>query len=528
MRSFKQLRAPVVSLVIAAAALLGGLPTASAAAEPATVAELVESVRAYRAGRETAILEELAGLLEIPNVAAGQDAAPTEQIRRNAAHLVAMLERRGIEARTLDVEGGSPAVFGHLRVPDAERTVVLYAHYDGQPVDPSEWASPPWTPTLRDKPLEDGGREVPMSGPLDGEWRLYARSASDDKGPIVAMLAAVDALAAAGVAPSVDVKFFFEGEEEAGSPHLEELLRRHQELLAADLWLFCDGPVHQSRRMQAVFGVRGVVSLELTLYGAMRPLHSGHYGNWAPNPIAGLVELLAGLRNADGRILVPGFYQDAETLSRYERGALLSLPEIEPRLLAELGLAYTEGSETRLAQRLMLPALNYRGLRAGAVGKEATNAIPTEASVSIDFRLVPDQTPERVRSQIETHLRNQRYHLVEEPPDLDTRRRHARIVRLEWGPGYPAARTPMELPLAQSVLKILSEATGGQTLAVPTLGGSLPLYLFEEILDAPLIVVPIVNHDNNQHAADENLRLQNLWDGIEVYASLIAWLGRGE
>jgi acetylornithine deacetylase/succinyl-diaminopimelate desuccinylase-like protein len=364
---------------------------------------------------------------------------------------------------------------------------------------------------------------------VDPEWRLYARAAGDDKAPLSALFAALAALREAGLRPTSNLVFFFEGEEEAGSPHLRSYLERYRDRLAdVDLWLFLDGPSHPSGRPQIAYGVRGMTELELTVYGPLRPLHSGHYGNWAPNPIAGLVELLAGLRNADGRILVPGFYQDAETLSRYERGALLSLPEIEPRLLAELGLAYTEGSETRLAQRIMLPALNYRGLRAGAVGEEATNAIPTEATVSIDFRLVPNQTPEGVRSQIETHLRNQRYHLVEEPPDLDTRRRHARIVRLEWGPGYPAARTPMELPLAQSVLKILSEATGGQTLAVPTLGGSLPLYLFEEILDAPLIVVPIVNHDNNQHAADENLRLQNLWDGIEVYASLIAWLGRGE
>ncbi|MEE8524063.1 MAG: M20/M25/M40 family metallo-hydrolase [Thermoanaerobaculia bacterium] len=509
--------------VAATTATLCWLSPAPTIAEPTTIGELVETVRSYRLGHETAILEELSRLLEIPNVA-----ADTKNIRRNAEHLVGMLERRGIEARILEVEGGSPAVFGHLRVPGAERTVVLYAHYDGQPVEPDAWASPPWTPTLRDKPLADGGREVPATGPLDGEWRLYARSASDDKGPIVAMLAAVDALAAAGVAPSVDVKFFFEGEEEAGSPHLAELLRRNQELLTADLWLFCDGPVHQSRRPQVVFGVRGVVSLEITFYGAVRTLHSGHYGNWAPNPIAGLVELLGGLRNADGQILVPGFYQDLQTVSRFERAALRSLPEIEPRLIAELGLAYTEGTETRLAQRIMLPALNFRGIRSGAVGAEAKNAIPTEATASIDFRLVPNQTPERVRTLVEAHLKNQRYHLVEDAPDIDTRRRHARIVRLEWGHGYPAARTPLELPLSQSVLRISSEATGGKMLAVPTFGGSLPLYLFEEILETPLIVVPIVNHDNNQHAPDENLRLQNLWDGIEIYASLLAWLGRAE
>ncbi len=505
------------------AAALFCVPAAAVGEVPATIAELVENVRSYRADHEAAIFEELSTLLEIPNVA-----ADTVNVRRNAKHLVGMLERRGAEARILEVEGASPAVYGHLRVPGAEGTVVFYAHYDGQPVSPDEWSSPPWKPTLRDRPVEHGGKVIQPTAPFDAESRLYARAASDDKGPIVAMLAALDALAAAGVSPSVNLKFFFEGEEEAGSPYLAEILRHYRELLAADLWLFCDGPVHQSRRQQVVFGVRGVVPLEITMYGATRTLHSGHYGNWSPNPIAGLVELLSGLRTVDGRILVPDFYQDVAALSRFERVALRRLPEVEPALLAELGLAESEGKDPRLARRIMLPGLNLRGIRSGAVGAEAKNAIPTEATASIDFRLVPNQTPKRVRAQVESHLRAQGYHLVDEPPDLETRRQHARIVRLEWSAGYPAARTPLDLPLSQKVLSITGEATGGTVLAVPTLGGSLPLYLFEEILETPLIVVPIANHDNNQHAPDENLRLQNLWDGIEVYASLMAWLGREE
>src|SRR5207302_1123601 len=162
--------------------------------------------------------------------------------------------------------------------------VVFYAHYDGQPVDPAQWKTPPWRPAL----FDPSGKELSLAGeePLPDEARLYGRSTSDDKGAIVAMLAALDALRAAGAAPSIDLKFHFEGEEEAGSPHLAASLERNRGLLAADGWIFCDGPVHQSRRMQVVYGARGILPFELTVYGAARPPHDGHYGNWAPNPAA--------------------------------------------------------------------------------------------------------------------------------------------------------------------------------------------------------------------------------------------------
>jgi acetylornithine deacetylase/succinyl-diaminopimelate desuccinylase-like protein len=275
-------------------------------------AELGAKVNAYTEAHARDILGELVELLVLPNVA-----SDSAGIRRNAAFLVAALERRGVQARLLESPGSPPAVYGELPAPGSRRTLVLYAHYDGQPVIAAEWKSDPWKPVLRDSPLEGGGRELPLASiaapslgkpaALD-ERRLYARSASDDKAPIVAMLAALDAIRAAGLQPSVGLKFFFEGEEEAGSPHLRELVHRHAAVLTADAWLFCDGPVHQNRRQLVYFGVRGQVDLEMTVYGPARALHSGHYGNWAPNPIGLLTNLLASMRNAVGRVLIAGFY----------------------------------------------------------------------------------------------------------------------------------------------------------------------------------------------------------------------------
>ncbi len=521
----------VVCLLVVALALAGG----EAPAGPPPPAALRDAVRAWRAAHEKAIVGELVDFLALPNLAADRAA-----MEANARQLVAMLERRGIAARVLRTGEAPPTVYGELAGhPDgrrgrdaggARRTVVFYAHVDGQPADPAQWRSQPFVPVLRAGPLTPGGepaREVDLAavaGPLDPEWRLFARSASDDKGPIVGMLAALDALRAAGVEPSVNLKFFFEAEEEAGSPHLREILEAHRDLLAGDVWIFADGPAHQSRRYQVVYGARGVVGAELTVYGPARALHSGHYGNWAPNPAVLLAHLLAGLREPDGRILVPGFYDDVRALTEVERRAVAAMPPIEEELARELGIARSEAGGT-LQERIMLPALNVRGLAAGDVGERARNAIPTEAQASLDFRLVPDQRPERVRELVEGHLRAQGWHVVREAPDLATRRSHARLLRSVWDAGYPAAWTSMELPVSRAVAKIVGEATGRPPIETPTLGGSLPLHLFADVLGAPLITVPTVNHDNNQHAADENLRLQNLWDGIEIYALLMARLG---
>ena len=479
----------------------------------------------WRTRNEGRVVRELAELLAMPNVA-----SDTSAIRRNAKQLVAMLEKRGVKARILEAPGSLPAVFGELPAPGATRTVVLYAHYDGQPVDTARWSGSPWRPTLRDAPLERGGKEIPFpagdAARFDPEWRLYARSASDDKGPIVAMLAALDGLRASGIRPDVNVKFFFEGGEEAGSPAIGALLSRHAELLRADAWIFCDGPTHQSRRPQVVYGVRGTYGLEMTVYGPARALHSGHYGNWAPNPAALVATLLASMRDDDGRVLVAGWYDDVRALTAAEREAIARMPRVDDALRNELALGATEAKGAPLAERIMLPALNVRGIEAGRTGTLATNSIPTAARASIDFRLVPDQTPARVRERVEAHLRSRGWHIVYDEPSDSVRLAHARVVRLGWDDGgYTAMRTDMALPAARAVSRAVELGAGRPPILVPMLGGSLPMSVFAEALHVPLIIVPIVNHDNNQHAANENLRLQNLWDGISVLGTVMSRLG---
>jgi acetylornithine deacetylase/succinyl-diaminopimelate desuccinylase-like protein len=481
--------------------------------------DVKSSVRSWRATHETEIVRQFAGLLSIPNLA-----SDTVNIRRNAEYISAELKKRSVEARLLNVTNGPPIVFGNLNTPGAQKTLIFYAHYDGQPVDPAQWATNPWKPVVRDGMLEHGGKEVPLDSlpkSIPPEWRIYARSAGDDKTPIQALLTALDALRANNLQPSVNVKFFFEGEEEAGSPHLPSAIKQYSDLLKADTWILCDGPVHQTRRMQVFFGARGETGVELTVFGPNRALHSGHYGNWAPNPAILLAELLSSMRDSNAKIKIAGFYDDVRPVTESEREAIRQMPDVDTQLKEELGLAWTEGEPEPIAMRIMAPALNVRGIESGHVGEKTQNAIPTEARVSIDFRLVPDQTPERVRELVERHIRSQGFYIVEHPPTAEERRAHARIIQAEWGPGNPPARTSMDLPISRAVVSAIEKTTGGSIIKAPTLGGTVPMYLFTDVLKTPVIGVPIANHDNNQHAANENLRIQNLWDGVEIFAGLL-------
>jgi acetylornithine deacetylase/succinyl-diaminopimelate desuccinylase-like protein len=487
-----------------------------------SAADLKRQVDGYRTTHEAAIVGQLDELTRLKSVA-----ADPAGLKAMADRLQELLKQRGFEVSQLGADTGAPpAVFGTLKSAGAKRTVIFYAHYDGQPVTPSQWASDPFVPVMRSGALNTGEHEIDWKTahpPFDPEWRLFARAVSDDKASIAAFLGAFDALKAVGKSPSVNIKVLWEGEEEAGSPHLAQILRANRSLLASDLILIGDGPVHQSRRPMIYFGARGVMTLQATIYGPIRALHDGHYGNWVPNPAAMAATLIAQMRDENGRILIPGFADGIRSLTSEEQSALHNLPPIDAALKREYGINRAE-SEEDLATSLMRPALNIRGLRAGQVGDASANAIPTTAEFSMDFRLVPDQKPPAVRAAVERFLQGHGWTLIAGEPDLATRLNSPRLIRLQWEDGYPAFRSDLSAPTGKAVIAAASKAAGAPVLVLPMSGGSVPLYDIADVLQVPIIGVPIVNHDNSQHAANENLRLQNLWDGIDTYAALLAEL----
>jgi len=511
------------AVAIASIVLAGvGLPADNPSAQELPALEVAQAINDYRSTREKLIIENFMDFLSIPNVAVDLD-----DMEDNAAYLTELLASRGFTTRRLQ-SGGAPYVYAELLNPNATETLLLYAHFDGQPVQVENWEYPPFTPTLLDAPLQSGGEPIDVDrigDSFDPEWRLYARSAGDDKMPIIALVHVIDALAANNIELSVNLKLLLDGEEEQGSPTLGQIIDDNPGLWDADLLLFCDGPMHQSRRAQLVFGVRGGRTLDITTYGANRPLHSGHYGNWAPNPIMQMSYLLTSMRDANGRILIDGYYDNVAVLTESERAAIAAMPDITETLKDELSVHTPEGSGTRLEELVTLPALNARGIVAGGVGNAGRNIILSSATASLNLRLVPNQQPARIRELIEAHVIGEGFHIVYEEPTPEVLRSSAKVARLDWrGNGSAGLRTTMESEIAQRLIGLMEDLTPDLILT-PSMGGGLPLNAFDDRMATPIIVLPLANHDNNQHSENENIRLQNLWDAMSVYGVVLANFG---
>lgn len=493
-----------VACVLALLAPLG----ARVGAQPSTLG-------AWRAAHERAIVDELMTLVAIPNVA-GADA----DLQRNAALLATMFERRGFRVETTNGPG-SPVLLASLDAQPSRGIITFYIHYDGQPVNAREWTHcGPFAPCL----VGPGG---PLAmGPdlrtFDPEWRIYGRSSSDDKAPIVALVNAVDALKATGRAPAWSLRVVLDGEEEAGSANFRQFAANRADALRADLAVTLDGPRHPSGRPTVYFGVRGGAGLTVTVFGARTDLHSGNYGNWAPDPSMRLARLLASMKDDTGRVVVEGFYDDVAPLTATERRALDAAPNVEAALMKEFGVARPERAEDRLERKLNLPTLSILAMEAGG-GLDAPprSAIPSSAAARIEMRMVRNLDPAKQNELVIDHIRRQGYHVVmSRDPTEDERAAHAMIARVDPRRGTEAARVSMDDPMGRAVVAALT-FDGVPPVQLPTLGGSMPFSTFSDALSMPTIGVSIVNYDNNQHGPNENLRLQNLWEGIEMLARIM-------
>ena len=477
-----------------------------------------DAVRSWRKAHEKAILTDFVTLLSMPNVATN-----IADVEKNAAYIEGQLKARGFETRLLTAETGTPpSVFAQMKVPHANRTVIFYAHYDGQPIGQKGWVSSPFQPTMRTALPEAKAIDWQNStGSLDPDWRLFGRSAGDDKVSIQAMLSALDALKAAHIKPTVNIKLLYEGEEEQGSPHFSALVAKNLDLLKGDLLIMGDGPMHQSGRQMVNFGNRGIASLTMTVYGPTKPLHDGHYGSWAPSPSVMIATLIASLRDDEGHILIPHFYDDVAPVSPDDKAAFAAMPPVEEDLKRTLGLGRNVGPP-RLADGYLGPTLNVRAIHAGDDGPAAANAIATQANASFDFRLAPGETPAHTRELLENFLTQLGWFIVRDEPDLKTRVAHAKIVKVTWDAGGSiATKTALDLPATKAVVASIGRTVGYPPIELPIVGASSGIADIVNLLHVPMAGVSIANYDDNQHAQNENLRLGNLWDGIEVYAGLV-------
>lgn len=481
----------------------------------------LDKVRFYRTKNESSIYKEFISFLKIPNVA-----TDTANIRRNADFLLHTMRAGGITNVQLleaDERITPPVVYGEYNVAGANKTVVFYAHYDGQPVNAITWAKGlhPFQPQLLNGRVDEGATIQSPVFPLNDDWRIYARGSSDDKGGVMAILSAFSAIKESGIEFPYNIKFFFEGEEEQGSPHLEQILEKYKSLLQSDLWIICDGPVHQSGLKQVVFGVRGDTHLTLKVYGPKNPLHSGHYGNWVPNPVMTLSKLLASMKDNKGQVTVKGFYDDVIPLTSAEKKTLSKVPNVEKNLRKKIGFSKEEMKGKSLNESINLPSLNINGIESSNVGTIQANVIPISATAVLDLRLVLGNDWRKQQQKVIDHIISQGFYVTEKAPTDEERMKYEKIVQVTKSNGSNASRTSMDLPIAQKVVEAVQTTTKEPVLQIPTLGGTLPVEDFVKLLNAKFLIIPIANYDNNQHAENENIRIQNFMEGIDMMAAIM-------
>ena len=417
-----------------------------------------------------------------------------------------MLAGREFKTELLETEG-NPLVYGAI---DAQkpRTILFYCHYDGQPVDPKKWnQTDPFEPVIRGE---------------GADARIYARSASDDKGPIVALMAAIDALKRSNLELTSNIHVILDGEEEASSPSLVPAIARYRDKLRADLMVILDGPAHSSGRPTVVYGARGIATVDLTIYGPKSGVHSGNYGNWMPNPAMRLASLLASMKDGDGRVLVAGYNDAVVPLTADERALLDAVPDDSERMLRTFGVAAPEKAYPKLQDAMQYPTLNIRGLASSFVGAGARTIVPDRATAALDLRLVKETPATDLVAKLRAHIQKQEYHLVDADPDDATRARYTKIARFAIdGPLIDAFRTSTSDPRARALVASVTQTFGAPPVQLRTLGGTVPIAPFIEALGFPALIVPIVNFDNNQHEENENLRLGTFFDGIVIIAAVL-------
>lgn len=434
-----------------------------------------------------AFIERLLEYVRMPSISAhGVGIAEVGEFLRG------YLETLGMDAQLMSTAGW-PMVVGRRFDAPGKPTVLLYGHYDVQPPDPlDEWVTPPFEPTIRD-------------------GRIYARGVGDNKGQHFAQLLAIESLLATGEKLPCNVIVLLEGEEEIGSPHIADFIREHGDLLQCDLVVTADGPVHESGRSCVMFGVRGVLSLELRCRGANTDLHSGNWGGVVPNPIWTLVQLLATMKNADGLVTIDGFYDEVLSPTELEQQALDALPLDLERIQRGLAFAQLDGPLDRpFFERLMFyPTFTINGFHGGYGGPGSKTVLPHEASVKCDIRLVEAMSLEKTLERIKAHIAD-----------------HAPSVEVVYQGGMEPSKTSLDSPYTASILSALRAGQGEEPLLIPSAGGSLPDYVFTKILGVPAFGTPYANADERNHAPNENMEVERFIKGIKTGAALLTYLGQ--
>lgn len=465
-----------------------------------------------------ASIPEFYELLSLPNVASQQN-----DIEKNILWCEKAFAERGFSTQRLST-ATVPLLLAERKVKKPAKTVLIYLQIDGQPVNPALWdQESPWKPVLKEQDSQGKWNIIPedkLKENINRDWRIFARSTSDAKGPAAAFLASLDAINELKQEPNFNIKVIMDFEEELGSPRLPAAVDTYKNELRADWFIIFDGPRHVSNQPTLTFGARGICEITLTTFGPRAHMHSGNYGNYAPNPALRLSQLLASMKDEEGRVIIPGFY-DGIVLTDEEKRTLKQVPDNEEELKQFLGIAQPDQVAPTFQEAMQYPTLNIRGLDALYIGEKARTLIPAWATAEIDIRLVPSSNPERLIELVRQHVISKGYHIVATEPSDEERMKYPKIAAIQSSISYGAFQTPFDSELGLWLDKAMNRAFQKSPIKIRTAGGSIPISPFVLTLGIPAVAVPTVNADNNQHAENENIRLGNYIDAVKTFVCIL-------
>ncbi|MGB3149738.1 MAG: M20/M25/M40 family metallo-hydrolase [Maribacter sp.] len=463
-------------------------------------------------------IDELRNFVAIPN-----DALNADDIDANLIWLRNKFNERGFNTSILETEN-LPLFFAALPMDDSKPTILFYMHLDGQSVDASKWNQPnPYETVLKSKDGDQWKAESfeDLNDDINYDWRLFGRSTSDDKGPIVMFLNAIDLLKKDNVSIPFNVKVILDSEEERSSAPLPNAVKKYRELLKSDFLVINDGPVHVSGKPTIVYGCRGITTLSLTTYGPIKPQHSGHYGNYAPNPGFQLAQLLTTMKDKEGRVLIPSYY-DGINIDEGTRAVLKSVPDNDVSIAEELQFKTPEKVGSFYQEALQYPSLNIRGMGSGWIGEQARTIVPATATAELDLRLVPESDGTKLKSLVKKHIEKEGFFITDGPPTKKQRMEHDKIITVLEGSVTDAFRTDLDNPYGNFLVNTLKEKIEDDVVQIRIMGGTVPIAPFINELKIPAFIVPMVNPDNNQHSPNENLRIGQIAYGIKVFYSILS------
>ena len=438
-----------------------------------------------------------------------------EQIDQNKAWCDSVFRKLNFKTQTIKTDG-APLLFAEKIYKKNYKSILFYLQIDGQPVDSSAWSQPhPFTPIIKEfkngiwSPIENDSEQ----NIYDDDWRIFARSASDSKGPAMSLISALQILQEQNIHPQYNVKVIMDFQEELGSPDLPKAVLENKDLLSAEMLFIMDGTRHLSNLPTLTYGARGIATATIKVFGPKYALHSGQYGNYAPNPVFEAARLISSLKDDRGIVQIPGFY-DGVVLTDRDKDLLAMIPENNDSLNNRLGIFSSEQVAPTYQEALQFPSLNIRGLKAAYTGKEVRTIIPEDVIIEIDMRLVPETPAERQLGLLRKHILKQGYHLVDSVPNDQDRATFKKLASLEYRIGSKPFRTDMDTDIGKFLNLAFQKVFGGKIVNMRTTGGSQPMAPFIKTLNIPAVSIRIPNPDNNIHGPDENLRLGNYREGI--------------